>query len=112
LKPDISAPGVGIRSTLRNGVYGNNSGTSMAAPHVAGLVALLISANPTLAGDVDAIETILRETAVPLTTSQGCGGDGPTDVPNHVFGYGRIDALAPILQQFPLKLYLPFSVRE
>ena len=111
LKPDISAPGVNITSTLRTGGYGSNSGTSMAAPHVAGLVALLISANPALAGDVDAIETILRETAVPRTSSQGCGGDGPTDVPNHVYGYGRIDALAPILQQFLFKLYLPLAAK-
>ncbi len=112
LKPDIAAPGLGIRSTVRNGAYASNSGTSMAGPHVAGLVALLISANPSLAGNVDEIETILQSTAVPLTTSQGCGGDGPTDVPNHVYGYGRIDALAPILQQFPLKLYLPFSTSQ
>ncbi len=118
LKPDIVAPGTlsypsfGIRSTVPNGGYGYKSGTSMAAPHVAGLVALLISANPSLAGDVDAIEAILRDTAVPLTSSQGCGGDGPTDVPNHVYGYGRIDALAPIMKQFPLKLYLPFSINQ
>ncbi len=113
LKPDITAPGVNIKSAIPVGIfsYGTKSGTSMAGPHVAGLVALLISANPSLAGDVDAIEAILRETAVPLTTSQGCGSDGPTDVPNNVYGYGRIDALAPILEQFPLKLYLPFSVR-
>jgi subtilisin family serine protease len=113
LKPDISAPGVGIRSTIRGGGYSDNTyqGTSMAAPHVAGLVALLISANPALAGDVDAIETILQETAVPRTTSQGCGGDGPTDVPNNVYGYGRIDALAPILQQFLFKLYLPLAAK-
>ncbi|MEZ4589905.1 MAG: S8 family serine peptidase [Chloroflexota bacterium] len=112
LKPDISAPGVSIRSTLRNGLYGNNSGTSMAAPHVAGLVALLISANPSLAGDVDGIEAILQGTAVPRTTSQGCGGDTPTSVPNHVYGYGRINAVEAILQQFPLKLYLPFSIAQ
>ncbi|MAU01494.1 MAG: peptidase S8 [Anaerolineaceae bacterium] len=112
LKPDISAPGVNVRSTLPNGLYGTKSGTSMAAPHVAGVVALLISANPALAGDVDEIEAILQETAVPRTSSQSCGGDRPTDVPNHVYGYGRVDALAPILQQFPLKLYLPFSVSE
>lgn len=113
LKPDISAPGVGIRSTIRVelGSYGLNSGTSMAGPHVAGLVALLISANPALAGDVDGIEAILRETAVPLTTTQGCGGDSATDVPNHVFGYGRIDALAPIVQLLPIKSYLPFTTR-
>jgi subtilisin family serine protease len=112
LKPDIVAPGVSIRSTLRDGLYGSKDGTSMAAPHVAGLVALLISANPALAGDVDGIEAIMRNTAVPLTTSQGCGGDGVNDVPNNVFGYGRIDALKAILQFFPNKLFLPFSIRS
>jgi len=40
------------------------------------------------------LENIIRQTAVPLTTSQDCGGDGPTDVPNNVYGWGRIDALA------------------
>ena len=111
LKPNIVAPGVSIRSTIRGGGYGINQGTSMASPHVAGLVALLISANPSLAGDVDAIEAIMQETAVPLTTSQGCGGDGPTDVPNHVYGYGRINAQEAILQQFPIKLYIPITIR-
>lgn len=116
LKPDISAPGVNIRSSIRTDInfldYGPNSGTSMAAPHVAGLVALLISAAPSLAGDVDAIEAILQGTAVPRTTSQLCGSDTPTSVPNHVYGYGRIDALAAILEQFPHKLYLPLSIAE
>ena len=92
MKPDISAPGVGIRSALPGTSYGSMSGTSMAGPHVAGLVALLISAQPELAGNVDAIEAVIERSAVPLTSTQGCGGDGDTDVPNHVFGYGRIDA--------------------
>jgi serine protease AprX len=75
-------------------------------------VALLISANPSLAGDVDSIETILQETAVPRTTTEGCGSDTPTSVPNHVYGYGRIDALTYILQQFTHKVYLPLSITE
>ncbi|MEZ4646884.1 MAG: S8 family serine peptidase [Chloroflexota bacterium] len=108
MKPDISAPGVNIRSTTRDGSYqGGWSGTSMAGPHVAGLVALIISANPSLAGNVDAIEQIIAETAVPLTTSQGCGGDTSTDVPNNVFGWGRIDALAAVelaLQEQPVAM--------
>jgi uncharacterized repeat protein (TIGR01451 family) len=94
LKPDISAPGVLIRSTTPNDGYGHSSGTSMAGPHVAGLVALLISAEPALAGQVDLIESIIQQTAVPLFTDEGCGGDTPASLPNHTFGYGRIDALA------------------
>lgn len=92
-KPDVSAPGVSIRSSVRGGGYaGGWSGTSMAGPHVAGQVALLISAYPWLAGDVDQIEDIIADSAVPRTTTQSCGGDTPTSVPNNVYGWGRIDA--------------------
>ncbi|MCA9972820.1 MAG: S8 family serine peptidase [Anaerolineales bacterium] len=102
LKPDISAPGTNIRSTVPGGGYGSKQGTSMAGPHVAGLVALIISANPALAGQVDAIEQIITQSALPLTTTQGCGGDGPTAVPNNTYGWGRIDALAAVQLAMPV----------
>ena len=108
LKPDVVAPGTGIRSTIPGNEYDFLSGTSMAGPHVAGLVALIISARPSLAGDVDGIEAIIRETAVPLTTTLTCGGDTPTSVPNHVYGNGRINALAAVLSLFPERYYFPF----
>ena len=61
-KPDVSAPGVGIRSSVPTSTYaGGWSGTSMAGPHVAGAVALLISAYPWLAGNVDAVENVLEQ---------------------------------------------------
>jgi serine protease AprX len=108
LKPDISAPGVGVRSSIRQGAYGLSSGTSMAGPHVAGLVALLISANPALSGQVDEIEAIIRDTAVPLTASMECGGIPGDQVPNHTFGYGRIDAVAAVAQFVGWRyIYLP-----
>jgi subtilisin family serine protease len=95
-KPDVSAPGVGIRSSVPGGGYGSASGTSMAGPHVAGLVGLLLSGRPDLAGQVDVIQQIIERSALPRTTSQGCGGDSETAVPNNTFGYGRIDALAAL----------------
>ncbi len=94
--PDISAPGSGIRSCVPGGGYQNMSGTSMAGPHVAGLVALIISSNPALAGNVDAIETIIKNTAVKLTSTQTCGNVAGSNIPNNTFGFGRINALDAI----------------
>lgn len=96
-KPDIVAPGVWVRSSYPDDTYASLSGTSMAAPHVAGLVALLISAKPALAGQVEAIESTITQSAQPLLTMQGCGGDTPGSLPNNVYGWGRIDALAAVL---------------
>jgi uncharacterized repeat protein (TIGR01451 family) len=93
-KPQVSAPGSGIRSTTNNDGFGYMSGTSMAAPHVAGLAALLISAQPALAGQVDSLENLIEQSALPLYTTEGCGGDTPTSHPNHTYGWGRVDAWA------------------
>ena len=111
LKPDVVAPGMSVRSSVPGGGYGNLSGTSMAAPHVAGLVALIISANPSLAGDIDAIEATIRENAVPLTSLQECGGISGSTIPNNTYGYGRIDALNTFLAiELPHRQYIPYSV--
>jgi subtilisin family serine protease len=101
MKPNVTAPGSDIRSSLRDGGYGNLSGTSMAGPHVAGLVALLISANPRLAGLVNQLEDIIEQTAVRKMTTEGCNLDSPTAVPNNTYGWGRIDALAAVLEALP-----------
>jgi subtilisin family serine protease len=101
MKPNISAPGSGIRSSVKNGSYASFSGTSMAGPHVAGLVALLVSANPRLAGMVNRLEDIIEQTAVKKTTTEGCGLDSTTAVPNNTYGWGRIDALAAVLDALP-----------
>lgn len=118
MKPDISAPGVSILSCIgtdNNAVgytYTSLQGTSMAGPHVAGVAALMMSARPDLMGNVSQLETILKNTAVPLYSSQGCGSiDGSTS-PNNVYGYGRVDALAATLQAISATLPVEWATFE
>lgn len=84
IKPDVVAPGVQVRSIDAKGRYVSWNGTSMATPHVVGVMALIKSANPNLS--VDDIERIVRETAEPIKES----AYGIT--PNMSYGYGLVDA--------------------
>jgi serine protease AprX len=97
LKPEVSAPGVNVRSSIRGGGYSSFNGTSMAGPHVVGAVALLLSARPDLAGDVDTIERLIELSALPFTDNQPCGGIPGTEIPNPIYGYGRIDTVGMVL---------------
>lgn len=85
IKPDIAAPGEAIRSAAPGGGYAYMDGTSMASPHVAGLAALVLEANPSL--DVKALEEVLVETANPLTDK-----NYPKS-PNNGYGAGIVNAL-------------------
>ena len=80
--PDVVAPGVGVRTTDLYGLYAVETGTSVAAPHVAGILALLLGAFPLTAAERQA--TALRTTAVDL---------GPPGADND-YGAGGVDALA------------------
>jgi hypothetical protein len=91
VKPDILAPGGEVLSAMPGGTYGRLSGTSMAGPHVAGVVALMWSANPQLIGDIDTTERLLAESARPYGfTLPDCPGADST--PSTAVGFGLVDA--------------------
>ena len=79
IKPEVSAPGVGVRSCIPGNTYAAFNGTSMAAPHVSGAVLLLKEAFPYLSGE--AIKLALYFSARDL-------GEPGED---NVFGMGLID---------------------
>jgi len=110
LKPDISAPGMGIASSksadatdpllvapgrvLPDGQHVISQGSSQASPHVAGVVALMLQANPGLSvGDV-------RKILVSTARHDAFTGTGWSNY----YGAGKIDALAAVNQFVPIRL--------
>jgi subtilisin family serine protease len=85
IKPEVSAPGYYVYSSYPTGGYTRMSGTSMAGPHVAGVVALMRQANPN--ADVQTIKQILMNTA----RDEGTPGE------DNDYGWGCIDAYAAVL---------------
>ena len=94
IKPDIVAPGTGTRSSTNasDSSYANFSGTSMATPHIAGAMALLWSAIPSLRHQLTQSRDALNNTAVHIASTL-CGAAGP---PNNVYGWGRVDIFAAV----------------
>jgi subtilisin family serine protease len=93
IKPNIAAPGSNVRSSIPGGGYASYNGTSMAAPHVAGAIALLWSAAPALRGDLTATAEQLDRTAIDVN-ALGCGG---TVEKNNIFGEGRLNVYQAVL---------------
>lgn len=96
IKPELSAPGVDIYSAWvpTETSYRTASGTSAATPHVAGIVALLLSAKPDMTYDqVRSALLTTTKTKDLVSTGQVCGKVADTTFPNNHFGYGRVSAV-------------------
>lgn len=91
--PELVAPGIGIRVAERFGLYGVDTGTSVAAPHATGTLALLLSAYPSLT-DTEQIDALV-DTAADLGTA------GPDDT----FGHGLLDVDAALQSLVPPALF-------
>ena len=101
MKPDISAPGVSICSSIRGGLYScGYSGTSMASPHAAGAMALLWSARPELRDHLGISRCYFEQSAGTVATTTigptSCGTTAQTDHPNNFWGYGIVNVYAAI----------------
>jgi subtilisin family serine protease len=102
IKPELTAPGQNIRSALSDAddSYGLLSGTSMASPHVAGVIAILKAYNSSLAWEDlnDILLTDGVETEALIIGERDCGQLVPgVPFPNNIFGWGRINALKALV---------------
>ncbi|MBQ7163373.1 MAG: S8 family peptidase [Bacteroidales bacterium] len=90
---DVMAPGVGILSTILNDTIGIKSGTSMAAPHAAGLASLILGINPKFTGQQvrDIIESTTKKIGPESYNIQKGNGTW-----NNKYGYGLINAYAAV----------------
>jgi serine protease AprX len=93
IKPDIVAPGVNVRSSYPTNTYANLSGTSMASPHIAGVIALIYDAKPNLIGNVNATERLINRTARHVNSSE-CESNG--SFPNNLWGFGFVNAVKAV----------------
>jgi serine protease AprX len=107
IKPDITAPGTYTRSASNSSdnAYMFGTGTSMATPHIAGAMALLWSAIPSLQNQIDPSRAALNNAAVHIASTQ-CGSAGS---PNNIFGWGRVDILAAVTNGAPTPTATPTS---
>ena len=102
IKPDLSAPGVAVRSSVPDGGYKAFSGTSMATPHVSGAIALLKSAIDF--SDLEGADLAFGIQELITGSVDDIGENGQ----DSRYGFGRLDALRAIdfavSQGFPLDL--------
>ncbi|MCZ6637751.1 MAG: S8 family serine peptidase, partial [Alphaproteobacteria bacterium] len=102
-KPDIVSPGVDITAAQAGGGLTTKSGTSMSAPFVAGVAALMLHANPALSPG--AVKDILGDTAIPRGDQTVLDADGRPK--NIDFGWGEVDAYAAVAEAEGASTYTP-----
>ena len=91
MKPDVSAPGVAVQSSVPGEKWEAFNGTSMATPHVAGAMALLLSNTKILSTTKPSERGFLLQDLITGSVEE-LGESGQ----NHRFGFGRIDVLRAI----------------
>jgi Subtilase family len=105
IKPEVSAPGVDIRSSFNDGDYYVWSGAAVATAHLAGTAALVMAADPSLS--IDQATEIVTSTALCIE-DLSCGGTPCPDGANNVYGWGRIDAYEAVSLTLGVEDVLPW----